>query len=66
MVSIKLLGPPDYTFQSFLHMFCNMTNAPTDVRLRRKGEVFHFGTFMYSPGEPPGGWDDVMDIPIRY
>jgi hypothetical protein len=59
-------NPRGSTFQSLLHLFCNMTNVPTDVLVFRKGNNATFGTFMYPPDTPVGGWDDVTAFPIRY
>jgi hypothetical protein len=63
-------NPRRSTFQSFLHLFCNITSVPTDVY------VFHnvglsligFGTFIYPPAlSPPDGWDQQVEVyPIRY
>lgn len=57
------------TFQSLLHLFCNITNVPTDVHVFHKTalSIIGFGTFIYPPPEnPPGGWDGVTVYPIRY
>jgi hypothetical protein len=63
-------NPRRSTFQSLLHLFCNITNAPTDVYVYSKASMslVGFGTFMYPPGAtPPGGWDQgVTAHQIRY
>jgi hypothetical protein len=59
-------NPRDSTFQSLLHLFCNITNVPTDVYVFRKGDNNQLGTFIYPPPEPAGGWDGVTAIAIRY
>jgi hypothetical protein len=63
-------NPRGSTFQSLLHLFCNITNAPTDVHVYRKASMslVGFGTFMYPPSAaPPDGWDQgVTRYPIRY
>lgn len=43
----RIQNPRGSIFQSPLHLFCNMTNAPTDVYLFQKGNNTAFGTFMY-------------------
>jgi hypothetical protein len=63
-------NPRGSTFQSLLHLFCNITNVPTDVRVLHKSSlgVLGFGTFIYPPEvTPAGGWDpnDVY-CRIRY
>jgi hypothetical protein len=63
-------NPRGSTFQSLLHLFCNITNAPTDVHIYRKAamSLVGFGTFMYPPAvTPEGGWDqDRAVYQIRY
>jgi hypothetical protein len=63
-------NPRGSTFQSLLHMFCNITNVPTDVYVYRKSEIslLGFGTFMYPPAvAPKGGWDKEITVcPIRF
>lgn len=63
-------NPRGSTFQSLLHLFCNITNAPTDVYVYRKAGVslVGLGTFMYPPAvTPEGGWDqEVAVYQIRY
>jgi hypothetical protein len=61
-----LQNPRGSTFQSLLHLYCNITNVPTDVYAFRKANNMAFGTFIYQPPEPPGGWDNVTAVPIRY
>jgi len=65
-----LQNPGRSTFQSFLHLFCNITNVPTDVYVYRKlsASLIGFGT-CYSPPpvSPPGGWDQEVEVySIRY
>jgi hypothetical protein len=63
-------NPRGSTFQSLLHLFCNITDAPTDVYVYRKtaASLVGFGTFMYPPPvAPEGGWDrEVAVYQIRY
>lgn len=63
-------NPRGSTFQSLLHLFCNITNVPTDVYVYRKSEIslLGFGTFMYPPtATPSGGWDkEVTACQIRF
>jgi hypothetical protein len=63
-------NPRGSTFQSLLHLFSNITNAPTDVYVYRKAaaSLVGFGTFMYPPpAAPEGGWDgEVAVYQIRY
>ena len=61
-------NPRGSTFQSLLHLFCNITNAPTDVYVFQKAglNVLGFGTFIHPPPAPPGGWDDSTAHPIWY
>lgn len=61
-------NPRGSTFQSLLHLFCNITNAPTDVYIFHKTsmKLIGYGTYIYPPPEPPGGWDSVTPYPIRY
>ena len=61
-------NPRGSTFQSLLHLFCNITNAPTDVVVFSKASLslLGFGTFMYHAPDPPGGWESAVAHPIRY
>lgn len=63
-------NPRGSTFQSLLHLFCNITNVPTDVYVYRKESLslLGLGTFMYPPeAAPTGGWDPgVTAYQIRY
>jgi len=61
-------NPKGSTFQSLLHLFCNITNVPTEVRVFHKlsMSLIGFGTFFYQPPTPPGGWEAVTDYQIRY
>lgn len=63
-----LQNPRGSTFQSLLHLFCNMTNCPTDVYVFQNTQqrLLGYGTFIYPPPEPPGGWDGVTAFSIRY
>ena len=62
-------NPRGSTFQSLLHLFCNITSVPTDVCVFHKSglNLIDYGTYIYPPQEPPGGWDiDVTAHPIRF
>lgn len=61
-------NPRGSTFQSLLHLFCNITNVPTDVYIFHKTSMnlIGYGTYIYRPPEPLGGWDSVTPYPIRY
>jgi hypothetical protein len=61
-------NPRGSTFQSLLHLFCNITSVPTDVYVHQKKElnVLGFGTFIYPPPAPPGGWDESSAHPIYF
>lgn len=61
-------NPRGSTFQSLLHLFCNITSTPTDVYVFQKAglNVLGFGTFIHPPPAPPGGWDDSTAHPIWY
>jgi hypothetical protein len=62
-------NPRGSTFQSLLHLFCNITQVPTDVYIYQKlgMSMIGFGTFMYPPPSPIGGWDQQVEAhPIRY
>ena len=64
---VQSQNPRGSTFQSLLHLFCNITNVPTDVYVFQKdGLNVQYGTFVYVPPTPPGGWDSVTPFPIRY
>jgi hypothetical protein len=65
----RLQNPRGSTFQSILHLFCNITNVPTDVLVFHKPSMnlVGYGTFMYGPAvAPPGGWEGVTAYSIRY
>ncbi len=63
-------NPKDSSFQSLHHLFCNITNVPTDVHVhRQKGKsILGFGTYRHLPHpSPPGGWDEFIGgFPIKY
>ncbi len=59
-------NPQGSVFQSLFHLFCNITDAPTAVRIYHRLPLFGYGTFMYAPDPPPGGWSGFVDFPIRY
>lgn len=61
-------NPAGSTFQSLLHVFCNISKAPTDVYVFRKMglNILGFGTYVYPPPPPPGGWDDSTAHPIWF
>jgi len=61
-------NPRGSTFQSLHHLFCNITNVPTDLYVFHKPSMhlIGYGTFIYPPPEPPGGWDSTRAHPIRY
>lgn len=63
-----LNNPRSSTFQSVLHLFCNITDVPTDVYLFHKTDsgLIGCGTFMSAPPAPGGTWDSVTSHPIRY
>ncbi len=63
-----LQNPAGSTFQSLLHLFCNITDVPTDVYIFRKEglNILGCGTFMHPPPAPPGGWDDSTAYPIWF
>ena len=64
----ELQNPAGSTFQSLLHLFCNITSVPTDVYVFRKEglNILGFGTFVNAPPAPPGGWDDSTAHPIWF
>jgi len=61
-------NPRGSTFQSLLHLFCNITSVPTDVYvwLKPSMNLVGYGTFIEVPPEPPGGWEQFQRFPIRY
>ncbi len=61
-------NPAGSTFQSLLHLFCNITKAPTDVYVFRKEglNILGFGTYIYPPPPPSGDWDDSTAYPIWF
>lgn len=61
-------NPRGSTFQSLLHLFCNITNVPTDVYVFHKDSMnlIGYGTYIYPPPKPTGDWDSVTRYPIRY
>ena len=61
-------NPAGSTFQSLHHLFCNITNVPTDVHVFQKEglNILGFGTFVHAPPAPPGGWDDSSAHPIWF
>jgi hypothetical protein len=63
-------NPRGSTFQSFLHLFCNITGVPTDVYVYHKvsASLIGLGTFYSGPPvSPAGGWDQQIEVyPIRY
>jgi hypothetical protein len=69
-------NPRGSTFQSLLHLFCNIRDVPTDVCIYHKAQMslIGFGTFQNPPPVAlPGGWDQddsgrmlVEAYPIRY
>jgi hypothetical protein len=63
-----LQNPRGSTFQSLLHMFCNITSVPTDVYVFHKAglSLLGYGTFINAPPDPQGGWDSTTVYPIRY
>jgi hypothetical protein len=63
-----LQNPRNSTFQSVLHLFCNITSVPTDVYVWQKPSMnlIGYGTFMYRPPEPEGGWEQASAFPIRF
>jgi len=61
-------NPRESTFQSLLHLFCNITDVPTDVLVYSKANpnLMVLSTIYEQVGTPPGGWDNVTAYPIRY
>lgn len=61
-------NPAGSSFQSLHHLFCNITSVPTDVHAFRKEglNILGFGTYMYPPPAPPGGWDSSTAHPIWF
>lgn len=60
-------NPQGSTFQSLLHLFCNITSVPTEVEVRLKGGRANCSTYMMQrPPEPTGGWDDVSSHSLMY
>ncbi len=61
-------NPQGSTFQSLLHLFCNITDVPTQVYIfhKKASALLGYGTFMYHPNEPQGGWDAVTAVSVRY
>lgn len=61
-------NPRGSSFQSIHHLFCNITSVPTDVYVFQKTglNVIGFGTSVYPPTAPPGGWDGSTAHPIWY
>lgn len=61
-------NPRASTFQSLLHLFCNITHVPTDVYVFQKNgsNVIGFGTFIHPPPAPEGGWDQSSAHPIWF
>lgn len=64
----KVCNPAGSSFQSLHHLYCNITGTPTDVYVFKQegANVLGFGTFMYPPPAPPGGWDGSTAYPIWY
>jgi hypothetical protein len=60
-------NPQRSSFQSVLHMFCNITNVPTEVEVFLKDGTIRCATYiMKRPAEPNGGWDQVRSFPLMY
>lgn len=61
-------NPGRSSFQSIHHLYCNITNTPTDVYVFQKAglDIIGFGTFMNPPTAPPGGWDGSTAYSIWY
>lgn len=64
----NLSNPRASTFQSIHHLFCNITDVPTDVYLFHKTDsgLIGCGTFMVAPPAPGGVWDSATVYPVRY
>lgn len=64
----QLQNPRGSTFQSVLHLFCNTTRVPTEVWVFHKAamHLMGYGTFIYPPQQPPGGWDGYSSYAIRF
>ena len=61
-----LENPQGSTFQSILHLFCNITNVPTEAEVFVKDGEIHCSTFMKLPATPPGGWDQVKRFRLTF
>jgi hypothetical protein len=61
-------NPRGSTFQSLLHLFCNITSVPIDVYVFQKANpnLIAYSMFMYAPDTPAGGWDSITAVPIRF
>jgi hypothetical protein len=58
-------NPRGSTFQSILHLFCNITNVPTEVKIFVKDGEVSCATFR-EPATPPGGWDQVKPFRLIF
>jgi hypothetical protein len=60
-------NPQRSTFQSILHLFCNITAVPTQVEVFSKGTRICCVTYMMDrPAEPNGGWEQVQTVQLVY
>lgn len=61
-------NPTGSSFQSLHHIFCNITKVPTEVYVFAKDgqNMIGFGTHVYPPPAPGGGWDRVEPYPIWF
>lgn len=62
-------NPDGSTFQSLLHLFCNMTNVPTSVYVfKGKADKIGLSASPYNaPPAPPEGWNpEVIRCAIRF
>jgi hypothetical protein len=61
-------NPQGSTFETLLHLFCNITNVPTEVEVFLKdGEIKSATTSMMGrPAEPNGGWDQIKSFRIYH
>jgi hypothetical protein len=58
-------NPHGSTSQSILHLFCNITNVPTEVKVFVKDGDVSCATFR-EPATPLGGWDQVKPFRLTF
>jgi len=61
-------NPQGSTFQSPLHLICNITSVPTECKVFLKdGDIKSCTTYMMTqPPEPNGGWDQVRSFRLSF